>query len=78
MNQNQIQIEVGIKTMAKSVEKEPMIIPGNYLGLWTAYTVIILFDNGNKSHPIKLNEGIRGVNFKCNVTVDDDGWIFVN
>ncbi len=62
---------------AKSLEKEPMIIPGNYVGIWSAYYVEIIFHNGNKSHPIKLNQGIRGVNFECNVIVDKECYVYV-
>ena len=63
--------------MAKSLEKEPMIIPDEYDGLWSAYYVEIIFHKGNKSHKIKLDEGIRGINCKCKVTVDKDGWVYV-
>ncbi len=66
-----------IKHEAKSIEKEPMIIPGNYIGKWSAYYVEIYFHNGNKSHPIKLDNGIRGVNFECNVIVDKEGYVYV-
>lgn len=64
--------------MAKSLEKEPMIIPGEYIGLWSGYHVNIIFNNGNKSHDIKLNEGVRGVNCECKVIVDEDGYVNVN
>lgn len=63
--------------MAKSLEQEPMIIPGTYDGLWSGYTVKIIFHNGKQSHSIKLNEGVRGINCKCHVTVDKDGWVYV-
>ena len=48
-----------------------------YDGLWSAYYVEIIFHKGNKSHKIKLDEGIRGINCKCKVTVDKDGWVYV-
>jgi hypothetical protein len=41
--------------MARSLKKEPMIIPNKYDGLWSAYYVEIIFHNGNKSHKIKLD-----------------------
>lgn len=63
--------------MAKSIEKTLMIIPGEYDGLWSAYYVEILFHNGRKSQPIKLDDGIRGINCKCKVIVDKDGQIHV-
>jgi len=63
--------------MVKSLEKEPMIIPNEYDGLWSGYYVEIIFHNGNKSHLIKLDGGIRGVNCECKVTVDEDGWVYV-
>jgi hypothetical protein len=62
---------------AKSLEKEPMIIPNEYDGLWSGYYVEILFHNGNKSHKIKLDGGVRGINCKCKVKVDKDGWVYV-
>ena len=64
--------------MAKSLVKEPMIIPGEYDGLWSAYYVEVLFKNGNKSPKIKLDEGVRGVNCECKVIVDEDGWLYVS
>ena len=54
-----------------------MIIPNKYDGLWSAYYVEIIFHNGNKSHKIKLDEGVRGINCKCEVIVDEDGWVYV-
>jgi len=64
--------------MAKSLEKQSMIIPNKYKGLWSAYYVEILFHNGNKSEKIKLDQGIRGTNCDCDVTVDKDGWVYVS
>ncbi len=61
----------------QSIEKYPFIIPGEYKGLWTAYYVKIIFHNGNVSEPIKLNDGVRGANCDCNVTVESDGQIYV-
>lgn len=63
--------------MAKSLEKQPMIIPNNYKGLWSGYELQILFHNGNKSNSIKLDEGVRGFDCDCDVTVDEDGWVYV-
>lgn len=63
--------------MARSLEKQPMIIPGKYNGLWTAYYVVIVFRNGNKSDRIELDEGVRGYNCKAQVTVDKNGWVCV-
>lgn len=63
--------------MAKSLEKITIIKPGTYKGLWSAYYVKIMFDNGRFSQPIKLNDGVRGINIKCEIIVDDDGWVNV-
>ncbi len=63
--------------MAKSLEKQPMIIPNNYKGLWSAYYVEILFPNGAKSHRIEVDEGVRGTDCDCDVTVDKEGWVYV-
>lgn len=67
-------MKIGI---AKSLEPQPMIIPGEYEGKWSAYYVQIYFHNGNWSDPIKLDQGIRGVNCKCKVTVEKDGYVYV-
>ena len=63
--------------MAKSIEKHPFIIPGEYDGLWSAYYVKVIFRNGNMSEPIKLDGGVRGVNCDCKVTVDKEGVLHV-
>lgn len=60
----------------KSLEPHPFILPGKYKALWSGYTMVIIFHNGNESHNIKMNNGVRGINCKCNVIVDDKGWIF--
>lgn len=59
----------------RSIEKHPIIHPGDYDGLWTANHVVILFDNGSKSAPIKLTQGVRGVNCECKVRVHKDGLV---
>lgn len=64
--------------MAKSLEKHPIITSGKYAGLWSAYFVEVLFENGRKSEAIKLDGGVRGVNCKCEVVVDEEGWLHVN
>ena len=60
--------------MTKSLEKESYIIPGTHKGLWSGYYLEIIYHNGNKPHPIKLEEG---VNCKCEIIVDIDGSIYV-
>lgn len=62
----------------KSLEQQLYILPGKYEGLWSAYYVEIIFYNGNKSEPIKVNNGVRGINCKCEVVVTDDGWVYVD
>jgi len=64
--------------MAKSIEKHEMIIPGTYDGLWSGYIVNIIFHNGNKSHDIEVDEGVRGINCKCKATVTEDGWVYID
>ena len=63
--------------MTKSIDKYPFILPGEYDALWSAYTIVIKFHNGNRSDGIKMDNGIRGVNFQSKVVVDDDGWVTV-
>lgn len=64
--------------MAKSLEKFPLIKPGTYVGLWSAYNVVIIFANGKTSESIKVDEGVRGVNCQCTVRVNSEGVIDVN
>jgi len=60
----------------RSLEAHPFILPGEYDAWWCAYYVTIKFHNGNKSHDIKMNNGIRGMG-KCKVNVNDKGWVTV-
>lgn len=62
---------------AKSLEAYPIIKPGTYDGLWSAYFVEVLFENGRKSEKIELDQGVRGINCKCIVEVDNDGYLKV-
>jgi len=63
--------------MARSREPQPMIIPSTYDGLWSGWTVRVIFHNKNVSDPIDVDSGVRGMNCKCKVTVDDDGYLNV-
>ena len=67
-----------IKTTGDTVEKQPFILPGIYDGLWSAYTLVIIFANGNKSENIKTIDGIRGINCSVKVIVTDDGTIHID
>jgi hypothetical protein len=62
-------------TLNKSKEQHPMIRPGKYKGLQSAYYLTILFDNGNKSEPIEMEGGVRGLDCSMDVTVSVDGTI---
>lgn len=64
--------------MAKSIEKQKMIIPGTYEGLWSAYYVQIRFKNGNFSDEFKVDGGVRGINCKCTCIVDENGDVYVH
>lgn len=63
--------------MAKSLEKYPNITPGEYEGLWSAYNVNIKFRNGTMSGDIEVDEGVRGINCKCKIIVDEIGIVNV-
>jgi len=63
--------------MGKSIEQHKHIAPGEYKGLWSGYFVEIVFENGSKSEKIKLDEGVRGINCKCEVIVDENGFLTV-
>lgn len=62
---------------AKSLENHTFITPGKYDGLWSGYYVEIIFENGRKSEKIKLNQGVRGINCKCQVEVNLEGEVIV-
>ena len=64
--------------MAKSLEKYPIIGPGIYPGLWSAYSVKIEFGNGRFSQDIAVDKGVRGINCKCSIHVDDEGQLTIN
>lgn len=59
-------------------EKQPLIIPGVYDGLWSAYYLEIIFKNGNKSESIKTIEGVRGMNCEVKVIVTNDGSVYID
>ena len=61
----------------KSLEKQTMITPGKYKGLWSGYYVKIIFENGRHSKEFKVNNGVRGINCDCDIIVDKDGWCYV-
>ena len=60
----------------KSLEKYPLIQPNKYDGLWSAYFVKILFENGKYSEDIEIDQGVRGINCHCEIEVDDDGFVY--
>jgi hypothetical protein len=62
---------------AKSINLYPFIFPGKYKGLWSAYTVKIIFNNGNLSGTIEVDSGVRGINCPCEIEVAEDGRIYV-
>lgn len=64
-------------SQAKSLEQQPMIIPGEYDAFWGGYEVEIIFRNGNKSESFRMNQGIRGFS-KCKARVDKDGWVYID
>lgn len=66
------------RTLAKSIEQHSIIEPGEYDGLWSGYYVEVVFKNGKKSQPIKVNMGVRGINCECKVEVDSEGWVYAD
>lgn len=64
--------------MAKSLEPQIYILPGEYTGSWSAYYVKVQFRNGNWSDEFKVDEGVRGINCKCKVTIDNKGNAYVD
>lgn len=64
--------------MGTSIEKHPIIIPGKYKGLMGGYYVEVIFHNGNKSHPIEMDVGVRSINSDVDVEVLEDGTVKVD
>lgn len=62
---------------AKSLHKQEYLVPGEYEGLWSGYFVEIVFDNGMRTGKIELAQGVRGINCKCKVFVEEDGFLTV-
>lgn len=56
--------------------KKVTVPDGKYKGLWSGYTVQVIFPIGMKSVPFDVNNGVRGINCKCEVEVID-GWLYV-
>lgn len=63
--------------MTKSKEQHPHFKSGEYDAIWGGWEVEIIFPNGQKSYSIDVNEGIRTIEFKCRVKIDEDGWIYI-
>lgn len=61
----------------RSTEKQIIIQPKVYDALWSAYYIVIIFDNGKQSEGIKMNCGTRGMNIKCKVEVKNDGYVYI-
>jgi len=61
-----------------TVEKQPYILPGVYDGLWSGYSLVIIFSNGKKSDPIKTIDGVRGIDCATKVIVMYDGTVFLD
>lgn len=61
-----------------TVEKQPYILPGVYDGLWGGYSLVIIFNNGKKSDPIKTIDGVRGIDCATKVIVMHDGTVFLD
>ena len=59
----------------KSVKQHPFIIPGQYDGLISGYSLVIVFNNGKESEPIEMVGGVRGFNCSTKVNVTQDGWV---
>lgn len=71
------QLNYVMNTFSRSLEKHSILAPGEYEGYCTAYFLKIKFDNGRFSEEMEMDSGVRGFNIKCDVCVDEDGWVIV-
>lgn len=69
--------------MAKSIKTVNFPI-GKYDGLWSAYFVRAIFPEAYvmrfgklESDEFKVDEGVRGINCKCEIIVKNDGYAYV-
>lgn len=56
-----------------NIDPVEIIAPGKYNALWSAFYVVIVFDDGKLSKEIKVNKGVKGINCECKVEVDSEG-----
>ncbi len=63
---------------AKSLEKYPIIKPGQYNGLWSGFFVDVMLDGESTYKHIKLNRAVKGLNCKCAVVVDEEGFVSIS
>ena len=62
--------------MGKTKSLEKVNIPdGKYFAKWGAYIINVILPDW-EDIDIKVNNGIRGIDFKCTVEVID-GWLYV-
>ena len=66
-----------LKPEGDTVLKQPYILPGVYDGLWSAYSLEVIFDNKKRSDPIETRDGVRGINCPVTVIVMNDGTVHV-
>ena len=67
---------IKIKKMETKSLKKVTVPDGKYKGLWSGYIVQVIFPVGMKSVPFDVNNGVRGINCKCEVEIID-GWMYV-
>ena len=63
--------------VTKSLKPEAYIKPGIYEGRWSGYFVKVLLKRGIYTDAVEVNNGVRGINCKCEVEVLEDGYIIV-
>jgi len=54
----------------KSINKDLDLPEGKFYAKWSAYVINLILP-GWEGYDIKMNQGIRGVNYKCIVEVKD-------
>ena len=60
----------------KSIERV-YIADGKYKALWSAYEINVILPDGSKSNPIKVTQGVRGINCKCDASIINN-WLYVD
>lgn len=63
--------------MEKCKSVEQVYLPdGKYKGLWSAYEIVVMLPDNNRTIPIPVTQGVRGMNCQCTIEIKNN-WLYV-